>query len=150
VIKKLVENVNGKTFYVCGPTPFNEHCKSELKQLDVENKSIRIECNGPPKKPSVFPKWPKTVNESKEVTITIKGRGQFTAKSGEPLLNSLERNGYSVENACRSGECSLCRVKILQGEVFNPPDTKLRKSDKDFNWVHSCVAFPTTDIEILY
>ena len=58
--------------------------------------------------------------------------------------------GYTVENACRSGECSLCRVKILQGKVFNPPEAMLRKSDKDFAWVHACVAFPTTDIEILY
>jgi len=150
IISNAIEDIKDKTFYVCGPTPFNEHCKSELIKLNVKNKRIRIECNGPPKKPSNLPNWPITVNEEKEVTITIKGRGRFKAKSGEPLLNSLERNGYKVENACRSGECSLCRVKILKGEVFNSPDSKLRKSDKDFKWVHSCVAFPTTDIEILY
>ena len=130
LITKLISNVCSKTFYVCGPTPFNEHCKSELKQLEVESKRIRIECNGPPKKPSNLKKWPTSVSETKQVTITIKGRGQFTAKTGEPLLNSLERNGYTVENACRSGECSLCRVKILKGDVFNPPETKLRNQIK--------------------
>lgn len=150
LINQIIVDAAGKTFYVCGPTPFNEHCESELKKLDVAGKHIRIECNGPPKKPSALPSWPKLAIESDEVTVTIKGRGQFKAKVGEPLLNSLERNGYSVENACRSGECSLCRVKVLEGEVFNPPDTRLRKSDKTFGWVHSCVAFPTTDIEILY
>lgn len=150
LITKLLGDIQGKTFYVCGPTPFNLHCKLELKKLGVENKHIRIECNGPPKKPSSLPDWPQGVKESDEVTVIIKGRGEFKTKVGEPLLNSLERNGYFVENACRSGECSLCRVKIIQGEVFNSPESKLRKSDKQFDWVHSCVAFPTTDIEILY
>jgi ferredoxin-NADP reductase len=150
LITQLIDDVTSKTFYVCGPTPFNEFCRSQLKRLAVEDKRIRIECNGPPKNPSTLPMWPQASNESDEVTITVRGRGQFKAKTGEPLLNSLERNGYFVENACRSGECSLCRVKVIQGDVFNPPEAKLRKSDKDFGWVHSCVAFPTTDIEILY
>ncbi|MFK8012756.1 MAG: FAD-binding oxidoreductase [Marinicellaceae bacterium] len=149
-LSQLIHHVNNKTFYVCGPTPFNNHCQSELKKMGVENKKIRIECNGPPKKPSLMPKWPSSAKESDDITISIKGRGKFKAKVGEPLLNSLERNGYSVENACRSGECSLCRVKVLQGEVFNPPESRLRKSDHQFGWVHSCVAFPTTDIEILF
>jgi ferredoxin-NADP reductase len=147
---ELLADVSTKTFYVCGPTPFNDFCEGQLKELGVADKRIRIECNGPPKKPSGLTGWPKVVSEEDEVTVTVKGRGQFIAKTGEPLLNSLERNGYTVENACRSGECSLCRVKVLEGEVFNPPEALLRKSDKDFGWVHSCVAYPTTDIEILY
>ena len=150
LISEILTDVNNKTFYVCGPTPYNEFCRTELKSLGVQNKNIRIECNGPPKKPSCLPEWPENISEFDEVKVTILGRGEYTAKTGEPLLNSLERNGYTIENACRSGECSLCRVKVLKGDVFNPPDTRLRKSDKQFGWVHSCVAFPTTDIEILY
>lgn len=149
-IRELVGSMEGKTYYVCGPTPFNDACEQHLKALGVKDKHIRIECNGPPKQVSQLPGWPEGVSESDEVTVTIHGRGQFKAKVGEPLLNSLERNGYSAENACRSGECSLCRVKVLKGDVFNPPEAKLRKSDKDFGWTHSCVAFPTQDIEILY
>ena len=150
LITKLTGDASTKTFYICGPTPFNDFCVQQLKELGVEDKRMRIECNGPPKKPSCLDGWPEVVAEQDEITVTVKGRGQFVAKAGEPLLNSLERNGYTVENACRSGECSLCRVKVLNGEVFNPPEAMLRKSDKDFGWVHSCVAFPTTDIEILY
>ena len=146
----VLGDVTNKTFYICGPTPFNDFCIEQLTALGVEDKRMRVECNGPPKKPSCLDGWPQVVTEQDDITVTVKGRGQFVAKAGEPLLNSLERNGYTVENACRSGECSLCRVKILNGEVFNPPESLLRKSDKDFGWVHSCVAFPTTDIERLY
>jgi len=150
LITSLIGSAEGKTFYICGPTPFNEFCEAQLKELGVQDKRIRIECNGPPKKPSCLENWPEVVSEEDEVTVKVQGKGEFKAKVGEPLLNSLERNGYFVENACRSGECSLCRVKVIEGEVFNPPEALLRKSDEQFGWVHSCVAFPTTDIEILY
>ena len=150
LIESAVGSLTDKTFYVCGPTPFNEFVESQLKAQGVEDKRIRIECNGPPKNPSCLDNWPSVVSEQDEVKVVVQGKGEFTAKVGEPLLNSLERNGYTVENACRSGECSLCRVKVLQGEVFNPPEAHLRKSDEQFGWMHSCVAFPTTDIEILY
>jgi len=150
LISKVLGEVKDQTFYVCGPTPFNDYCKEQLKAMGVADKRIRMECNGPPKKPSKVSGWPQVINENKAVMVTVKGKGQFRAKAGEPLLNSLERNGYSVENACRSGECSLCRVKVLAGDVFNPPETRLRQSDKDFGWVHSCVAFPLSDIEITF
>lgn len=81
--------------------------------------------------------------------MTVRGRGSFRTHAGEPLLNALERNGFQVENACRSGECSLCRIKILSGEVFNPPQSRLRSSDRAFGWTHACVAYPAGDIEIL-
>ncbi len=150
LITDVIGSVEGKTFYVCGPTPFNEFCEDQLTSLGVQGKHIRIECNGPPKTPSCLENWPSVVSEQDEVRVKVQGKGEFIAKVGEPLLNSLERNGYTVENACRSGECSLCRVKVIEGEVFNPPEARLRKSDETFGWTHSCVAFPTTDIEILY
>lgn len=147
-LSELVGLIGNKYFYVCGPTPFNESCEQQLRALGVKPGRIKIEANGAPKCPSKLPKWPEGVAEEKVVTVTVKGRGQFQTPSGEPLLNSLERNGYFVENACRSGECSLCRVKLVSGEVFNPPEAHLRKSDAHFGWIYSCVAYPTQDIEI--
>ncbi len=150
LIQQQIGDIRGKTFYVCGPTPFNEFCRAQLKALGVEDKRIRIECNGPPKNVSELEDWPNKLEVAQEVTVTVRGKKQFKAKVGEPLLNSMERNGLTMENACRSGECSLCRCKVVEGAVFNPPEAKLRKSDKEFGWVHACVAFPTEDIEIMY
>lgn len=149
LIEKLTGDVKQKMFYVCGPTAFHDFCESQLLKSGVEPRFIRIEANGPPKQPDRLDNWPSAISIEDEVTVTVKNKGSFKAKVGEPLLNSLERNGYSAENACRSGECSLCRVKLTSGKVFNPPEAKLRSSDKQFGWIHSCVAFPTEDIEII-
>lgn len=148
-LTEVLGSVEKKMFYVCGPTPFNDFCKEQLRLLNVPSRFVRIEANGPPKHPETLLGWPSEVAATDEVTVTVRGKGSFVARVDEPLLNSLERNGYGAENACRSGECSLCRVKLVSGSVFNPAEAHLRKSDYQFGWIHSCVAFPTEDIEIL-
>lgn len=147
VLQELLPDATSKMYYVCGPTPFNENSAALLSELGVKPGRILIESNGPPKMPESMSDWPKTVRPEDIVNIKV-GNISFQAKVGEPLLNSLERNGFFTENACRSGECSLCRVKLKSGEVFSPPEAKIRKSDRKFGWIHSCVAFPVTDVEI--
>lgn len=141
-------NMANKMYYICGPTPFNDNCFSILTSLGVPPRRIRIEANGAPKRSDQQPGWPEGVSLGEEVTVTVKGQGSFRTTVGEPLLNALERHGYGAENACRSGECSLCRIKLVKGQVFNPQEAHLRKSDKAFNWIYSCVAFPLGDIEV--
>ncbi|MFZ4965389.1 2Fe-2S iron-sulfur cluster binding domain-containing protein [Pseudomonas gingeri] len=149
LLQALLGDLGDKMFYICGPTPFNDHCIELLTALGVKRRRIRVEANGAPKAPHEQPGWPEGVTLDDEVLVTVQGRGAFKSRVGEPLLNALERNGYFAENACRSGECSLCRVKLVSGSVFNPREAHLRKSDRDFDWFYSCVAFPTADIEIL-
>lgn len=147
-LRDLLGGVKDQMFFICGPTPFNESCAASLRELGVQARRIRIEANGAPKCPETSLDWPQGIDPQQEVTVRVMGRGEFRAKTSEPLLNSLERNGYFVENACRSGECSLCRVKVVSGTVFNPPEAHLRKSERSFGWVYSCVAFPVQDIDI--
>jgi len=147
-----LEVLQEKMFYLCGPTSFHDFCAEQLDQLKVKARRVRIECNGPPKQPENLEGWPQGLIATDKVTVTINKadgtQGQFKARVDEPLLNSMERNGYSAENACRSGECSLCRVKVLKGSVFNPAEARLRSTDEAYGWCHSCVAFPTSDIEL--
>ncbi|RPI93371.1 MAG: hypothetical protein EHM32_08080, partial [Spirochaetales bacterium] len=71
------------------------------------------------------------------------------AKAGEPVLTALERAGIVVPALCRCGECSMCRMKLLSGKVFQPRGVLLRKSDRDSGYIHSCAAYPLTDLEIM-
>jgi ferredoxin len=71
------------------------------------------------------------------------------AQADEPLLIALEKAGIAVENSCRSGECSMCRVKLLNGKVFQTSGAKIRQSDRQAGYIHSCAAYPISDIEIM-
>ncbi len=147
LVRSLLECPENKMYYICGPTPFNEACVRILRELGVKSRRYLVEGNGPPKHPERLVGWPREVAPEKEVSVTINGVS-FQAAAGEPLLNSMERNGFTTENACRSGECSLCRVKLKAGKVFSPPEALIRKSDRQFGRIHACVAFPVTDVEI--
>ncbi|TGL59788.1 FAD-binding oxidoreductase [Leptospira jelokensis] len=148
ILQTLLQNPLAKMYYVCGPTPFNLHCANLLLSLGVKFSRVLIESNGPPPNPELMDGWPDSLHPTKEVNVKLGDHFSFQTKVGEPLLNSLERNGIFKENACRSGECSLCRVKLKTGKVFSPEEAKIRKSDRKFGWIHSCVAFPITDVEI--
>lgn len=149
VLEELCAPVATKTVYLCGPPAMNAACAASLREVGIPDKSVHIEANGPPVDPTVREGWPSGLAADHRVTVTVRGRGSFETRVGEPLLNALEKAGYPIENACRSGECSLCRVKVLSGEVFNPCEANLRQSDRKFGWTHACVAYALTDIEVL-
>jgi ferredoxin len=65
------------------------------------------------------------------------------------LMISLDWAGMAIPALCRSGECSLCRTKMLTGKVYHPGGVTLRRSDRAFGYIHPCVAYPITDLEIL-
>jgi ferredoxin len=92
--------------------------------------------------------WPSDVSAGRVFQVTVRGGATFPAAAGEPLLNSLERNGFSVPSHCRSGECGFCRMKILSGRVFPPDRTTVRESDRWVNYVHACLTYPLSDLEI--
>ena len=147
-IKQQVGDVSGKTFYLCGPNVMYDFCLPELAKLGVPRHKIKRELYGPPDNVTGHPGWPKGVSANTEVEVRVVGYEPFVAKAGEPLINSLERNGFVVPALCRSGECSYCRTKLLSGKVYMPPDTGIRESDAHFNYIHACVTYPLENIVI--
>ena len=63
-------------------------------------------------------------------------------------MSSLERAGVVAPALCRTGACSACRTRLLQGQVFMPPHTGLRQSDRRAGYLHICVAYPISDLEL--
>ena len=104
---------------------------------------------GAPKNILSNPGWPENIKAGDVFKVTVKGKKTISASALEPLMISLERADVAIPALCRSGECSLCRTKLLAGRVYQPNGVKLRKSDKAFGYIHPCMAYPMTDIEIL-
>ncbi|MBW1842613.1 MAG: 2Fe-2S iron-sulfur cluster binding domain-containing protein, partial [Deltaproteobacteria bacterium] len=95
------------------------------------------------------PGWPKEIEQNSLFSVSVKDGQTISAPATTPLLVSLEKGGVVPPSICRSGECSMCRIKILSGKVFQPAGTPVRKSDHQYGYVHSCVSYPLEDLEIL-
>jgi len=149
LIKYLVRDTKDKMFYVCGPEVMYTFVLAELAKLKIPKRQIRVEIFGPPSDVTKQPAWPESVKKDTFFQISLKNGPTLEARACEPLMNSLERFRITLTTSCRSGECSLCRTKLLSGKVFHPNGVKLRKSDRTFGYIHPCMAYPLEDLEIL-
>ncbi|MUN36826.1 2Fe-2S iron-sulfur cluster-binding protein [Actinomadura litoris] len=146
-IAALAGPLGGRMVYVCGPQALYPHALQQLTRLRHPRRRTRFEANGAPARPQDQPHWPRDLPPEEEVTVTVRGTA-FRTPRGRPLLDALEDNGVRPESACRSGECSLCRVRVLKGEVHSAEEARLRMADHASGHVHSCVAYPLTDVEL--
>ncbi len=148
MISRFVPNLEGKTFYICGPNAMYDLCLGVLIKLGIPRYRIKRELYGPPEDITSVPGWPAEVLPESIFNIDIVGLKQIRAPAGEPLMNALERYGVVIPAICRVGECSACRVRVLKGKVFMPPQTGIRESDRDFGYIHACVSYPLEDLQI--
>ena len=147
LIKSLVPDYCDSTFYICGPQIMNEFCQKELFSLGLGVKQVRREMFGSALNIVKEEGYPNGVKATDVFKLKI-GDRVIDARADESILVALERAKIRVNVCCRSGECSLCRVKLLKGDVFLAKGMLLRDADKAFNYIHSCKSYPISDIEI--
>ena len=149
LIERVAGNLEGAMVYLCGPAGMYDFCLAELQARGIPRRRIRREMFGPPVQVSKSPGWPEEITEEDCFRISIVDGPTVEARAGEPLLSSFERAGLAPPSQCRSGECSLCRVRIDKGRVFQPAGVPLRRSDRAQGYVHCCVSFPIENLEVL-
>lgn len=148
LIARLVPDFMERTSYICGPQVMNDFCKKELEAMGVPEKKIRREMFGTRRDIQNEPGWPAELTGNEIFKIKV-GDKIIPAKSSESILVALERAGVRVNVCCRSGECSLCRVKLVSGNVFLAKGMLRRYADEKYGYIHSCKAYPIGDVEIM-
>jgi phytoene dehydrogenase-like protein/ferredoxin-NADP reductase len=148
MISKLVGPVDGKTFYLCGPAQMYLLCEDALKSMGVPARRIRREAYGPPQDITTEPGWTGADPEAVFEVVEERTGRTIQARVGEPLMNSLERAGIVVEAICRSGECSVCRTRLISGKVFTPHRVLKRWVDEKAGYIHPCMSYPLEDLRI--
>jgi ferredoxin-NADP reductase len=149
LMKEVLENIEDKSFFICGPRGLYDFCLPQVEEMGVPRRKIKQEMYGAPADIRQYPGWPAEIGRDAAFTVKVKDHEHLEARADEPLLVSLEKGGVIVPSLCRSGECSMCRVKVISGKVFQPAGVPVRKSDRQFGYVHACMSYPIEDLEIL-
>lgn len=146
-IKEVVKDLDKTTFYLCGPHVMTDFCVEALQSLNIRHRDIRREMFGARQDIQNEPGFPQELTGEETFKLKV-GDKVIDAKCNESILCALERAGVRVNVCCRSGECSLCRLKLVSGKVFIPRGVLLRHADEMFGYIHSCKAYPISDVEI--
>ena len=61
----------------------------------------------------------------------------------------MERAVLSVPSSCRTGGCGFCHSKLVSGKFSIAGADKRRLADVKFGYIHPCVTYPDSDMEII-
>ena len=149
LMKEVLADIADKSFFICGPQGLYDFCLPQVEDMGVPTRKIKQEMYGAPPNVWDYPGWPDGIGKDDVFSVNVKNSEPIKACATETLLTALEKNQVVVPSLCRSGECSMCRVKVLSGKVYQLPGVPVRKSDRQFGYVHSCMAYPIADLEVL-
>ncbi len=151
IIKKYAPS-GTYSIFICGPQAMYNFVDKEIATLGLRKKYIRHELFGEYRNPKGDKEYPVGTPESVKITVKIRDKEYVvTADSNDTILASLEKNGISAPQMCRSGECGFCHSKLVEGTVYIPSAVAdgRRLADYDYGYIHPCCTFPTSDIKII-
>ena len=74
---------------------------------------------------------------------------EFPATSGDSFVDAALSAGITLPHSCKTGRCSTCKCKVLQGETITlQTETGLTDAEKAEGWILSCVRSAQTNVTL--
>jgi len=124
--------------HVCGPPSMMEDVKGFLLGVGFSQAEIKTEAFGSVTRDP-------TLNKGRSAAIA--GTLTFLASDvrkpvpeDATILDVADEFGVLIDNACRSGTCASCRIKLMSGRVSMAVQDALTEQDKAEGYILACQA----------
>jgi ferredoxin-NADP reductase len=146
LLAAAVTEIATRRVHLCGPPPMMDAVKAALAGLGVPEAQIHTEAFGTVKRD------PRAMGE---ISTEVAGNVIFQASDttapvpvGATILDAAEAAGVFIDNACRSGTCASCRVKLVSGRVIMAVEDALTSEDKAEGYILACQAVIRGDVKV--
>jgi ferredoxin len=146
LLAEAVPDIASQRAHICGPPPMMDAVKAALVTLGLPETQIRTEAFGTIKRDPTAKGAASTV---------LAGRVFFQSSNvsapvlaGSTILDAADEAGIFIDNACRSGTCGSCRVKLASGTVRMQVEDALTPGDKADGYILACQAEINGDIAV--
>jgi ferredoxin-NADP reductase/Fe-S-cluster-containing hydrogenase component 2 len=146
LLASAVPNIVSQRVHICGPPPMMDTVKAALTGLGVPDAQIKVEAFGTVK---------RDPTERGTASAEVSGKVVFQTSDmaapvpvGATILDVAEEAGVFIDNACRSGTCGSCRVKLVSGSVRMDVEDALTEQDKAEDYILACQARIRGDVTV--
>lgn len=146
--KKLIDGILEKhelsygnhTYMICGPFGYMEKIKEILKAGGVTREQIKLEVF---KSPVV-----KVSGKNLLSDVVLKHKGKthdLKVKGNVSILKQAMSDNVVIPYSCRSGMCSTCKAKCIEGEIKMTDGHLLSDSEVASGSILTCISYPVSD-----
>ncbi len=138
LLASAVPDVVTKRAHICGPPQMMDAVKAALVELGLSKTQIKTEAFGTVK---------RNPTAKGAVLADFAGNVVFQASDttarvpvDATILDAADEAGVFIDNACRSGTCGSCRVRLISGTVSMAVEDALTEQDKADGCILTCQA----------
>jgi ferredoxin-NADP reductase/Fe-S-cluster-containing hydrogenase component 2 len=146
LLTSAVPNIATRRAHMCGPPPMMDAVKAALLGLGVPEAQIKTEAFGTVKRdPTV------KGTASTEIAGNVTFQASDTTAPvpvDATILDVADEAGVFIDNACRSGTCASCRIKLLSGSVKMAVEDALTEEDRAEGYILACQAKISGDVKV--
>ena len=146
LLGQSVPDLASQWAHICGPPPMMDGVKAALVGLGLPEKQIRMEAFGTVK---------RDPTAKGAASSAVAGKVFFQSSNttapvfaGATILDAADEAGIFIDNACRSGTCGSCRVKLASGAVRMPVEEALTEEEKADGYILACQAEIDGDVVV--
>jgi len=138
LLASAVPDIATRRVHICGPPLMMDATKAVLVELGVPDTQIKTEAFGTVK---------RDPTAKGAASTEVAGKVVFQASDttapvrvGATILDVADEAGVFIDNACRSGTCGSCRVKLVSGSVRMAVEEALTEEDRAEGYILACQA----------
>jgi ferredoxin-NADP reductase len=146
LLASAVKNIPECRAHICGPPTMMSEVKSMLLTLALSENQIRTEAFGTVTRDPTA-KGARSGNIAGKV-IFHASDATAPVPENATILEVADDHSVFIDNACRSGTCGSCRVKLLSGKVRMPVQDALTDQDKAEGYILACQATIDGDVAV--